>query len=65
VFFISLGSFMVVTRNTTNTLFAPLAQAMMMGWLLKTFFGETELPALDYQQGITDEHLVEEVEELV
>ncbi len=61
VFFISLGAFMAVTRNTTNILFAPLAQAMVMGWLLKTFFGETELPASDYQQGITDEYLVEEL----
>ncbi len=65
VFFVSLGIFMVAVRNTTNTLFAPLAQVLVLAWLLKVFFGETELSVSDHQQGIqegiTDEYLVGEL----
>lgn len=56
VFFVSLGIFMVVVRNTTNILFAPLAQVIVLGWLLKMVFGESEFPALDHHESITDEY---------
>lgn len=61
VFFVSLGIFMMVVRNTTNTLFAPLAHIIVLAWLLKVLLGENELPALDYQEGITDEYPVGEL----
>ena len=56
VFFVSLGVFVVGVRNTTNIMFAPLAQIMVMAWLLRTVFGESEFPALDHHESITDEY---------
>ncbi len=61
VFFVSLGIFVTVVRNTTNILFAPFAHVIVLAWLLKIVFGENELPALDYQEGITDEYPVGEL----
>jgi len=42
LFFASTGIFLFCVRGHTNTLFAPLFQIFVLGWLLKTLFGERE-----------------------
>lgn len=43
VFIMSLGIFIISVRNDSNVVIAPILQALLLAWILKNIFGQTEI----------------------
>ena len=58
VFFVSLGLFVILTRNHVDLLFQPLVQTIVLAWLLRRLLGEKQLllSDLEYDRDTTEAH---------